>query len=180
MKFPVARIYEASAIIANIAFERDHDGAKCVFIGRVPQPELMSLAELDKELHDFQNQPVKDVAVFRNQILLSRFPWPIRWFLWWFGLNVSGLGRQWFFGTFAVSATAALGASSLHPLSPCTTILNYSPFADDHSLDVRLIYDHRVTDGAEIGRMLSELEAILLNEILAELRGEAAPFATAA
>jgi hypothetical protein len=170
LKFPVARIYDASAIIANIAFERDTNGTKSVHIGRVIQPEQLSLAEIDQVLREFQDRPINEIPQFRTQLLLSRMPWPVRWLVWWAGLNASGLYRQWFFGTYAVSVVAALGASSLHPLSPLTTILNYSPFDKNGALDVRLIYDHRVMDGAEVARMLAELDAILHTEILAELQ----------
>ncbi|MFL5329061.1 MAG: hypothetical protein ACJ8C4_09100 [Gemmataceae bacterium] len=170
MKSPFPRLYEHPFVIANIAFEREYRGDTCVFIGRVPLPQRLSLADLDRRISEFQTNPVRDIPEFRTHLFLSRWPWPVRRLVWWVGLNVSGLYRSWFYGTFAISVVAALGSSSLHPLSPLTTILNYSPFANDGSLDVRLVYDHRVFDGAMTARFLSELEQILCNEILAELR----------
>ena len=61
-------------------------------------------------------------------------------------------------------------AASLHPLSPITTVLNYGVIADDGSVNVRIIYDHRVFDGATVARALAEMERVLNCEILAELR----------
>jgi hypothetical protein len=37
-------------------------------------------------------------------------------------------------------------------------------------VDVRLVYDHRVLDGALIARALADLERVLHHEILVELR----------
>jgi hypothetical protein len=89
------------------------------------------------------------------------------------------LGRQRanYFGTFGVSVYSALGAESLHPLSPLTTTLNYGVFAPDGSADVRLVYDHRVTDGATVARALTRLEDVLNTALRAELLAAARPAA---
>ena len=78
------------------------------------------------------------------------------------------------FGTFALSVYSSLGAESLHPLSPLTTTLTYGPIGRDGRADVRLVYDHRVLDGATVARALARLEAALTGPVLGELR-EAAP-----
>ena len=46
-------------------------------------------------------------------------------------------------------------------MSLMTTTLNYGVIAEDGTVDVRLIYDHRVLDGATIARALGELETVL-------------------
>jgi hypothetical protein len=80
---------------------------------------------------------------------------------------------------------APFGASSLHVLSPLTTTLNYGTFLPDGSLDVRLVYDHRVLDGATVARALGHLEEVLHGPIADELAGvgsrapEGASWATA-
>ena len=86
----------------------------------------------------------------------------------WLGLNI-GRQRANYFGTFWVSAYSALGAESLHPLSPLTSTLNYGVFAADGSVDVRLVYDHRVTDGATVARALARLEEVLNTSLRQEL-----------
>ncbi|MEJ2378989.1 MAG: hypothetical protein P8Y71_27565, partial [Pseudolabrys sp.] len=75
-----------------------------------------------------------------------------------------------YFGTFAVSVYSALQAESLHPLSPITTLLNYGVMGTDGALDVRIIYDHRVMNGATVARALTLLEEILLGPVLVEVQ----------
>ncbi len=68
--------------------------------------------------------------------------WPLRYFVWNCILNVSGYLRAWSFGTFSVSVYSALGAESLHPLSPVPFVVNYGPIDENGEVDVRIIYDH--------------------------------------
>ena len=85
------------------------------------------------------------------------------------GLNLPGT-RPGKFGTFGLSVYSSLGAESLHPISPLTTTLNYGVIDRDGTVSVRLVYDHRVFDGATAARALGKLEEILKGPILAELR----------
>jgi hypothetical protein len=115
---------------------------------------------------------VNEVKSFRKALQFAGWPAVLRRPLWWLALNL-GRQRANFFGTFAVSVYSALGAESLHPISPCTTLLNYGVFRPSGTCDVRIIYDHRVMDGATIARALARLEAVLTTEIIAELQAEA-------
>src|SRR5207237_261412 len=63
------------------------------------------------------------------------------------------------FGTFGLTVYSSLGAESLHPVSPLTTTLTYGVIRPDGSADVRIVYDHRVLDGAAVARALARLEA---------------------
>ncbi len=83
---------------------------------------------------------------------------------------MSGRKRAHFLGTYGVSTYSGLGAASLHPLSPLTTALNYGVIDEAGGVDVRIIYDHRVLDGATVARALQDLDRVLQCEILAELR----------
>ncbi len=56
------------------------------------------------------------------------------------------------------------------PLSPLTTTLNYGVIAANGDVPVRLIYDHRVMDGATVARALARLADVLDGAILGELR----------
>jgi hypothetical protein len=169
MGFPRPHFYEHPVNIASIALERrwqDEDG---VFFAPVRSPEARSLRELDAVLRYFKEAPVESIASFRRTLTISRLPRPLRRFVWWFGLNVWGRKRAAYMGTFGVSVYAGLGAASLHPLSPLTTALNYGVIDRDGNIDVRLIYDHRVLDGATVARTLARMEQILHAEILSEL-----------
>lgn len=170
LSFPTPHLYEHPVGVASIAVERRVGDEEAVLFGHVTGAERHSLAELDRRLRAFKEQPVEKVGAFRHALRLSGWPRPLRRFVWWFGLNVSGRKRAHFLGTFGLSVYAGLGAASLHPLSPLTTTLNYGVIDADGGVDVRLIYDHRVMDGATVARALQDLERVLQCEIVAELR----------
>jgi len=50
-----------------------------------------------------------------------------------------------------------------------------APFAADGTLDARIMFDHRVMDGAVVARALGRFEEILNGPIAAELLSLGAP-----
>lgn len=168
VKFPWPHLYEYPVSVASIAVEREYAGERGVLFARIKDPAELPLVELGRIIKGLQQVPVDACKDFRRMLRLSRLPWPLRRWLWWLGLNI-GRQRGNYFGTFGVSVYSALGAESLHPLSPLTTTLNYGVLADDGSVDVRIVYDHRVLDGAMVARALQELEAKLSGDIRTEL-----------
>lgn len=170
LTFPRPHLYEHPLTVASVAVERLLGEEEAVLFAQVRQPETRPLRELDAELRRLKEQPVEAIGAFRRALRLSRLPGPLRRLVWWIGLNVWGAKRAHYLGTFGISVYAGLGAASLHPLSPLTTTLNYGVFEPDGTVDVRLIYDHRVLDGATVARALQEMETILHTDILTELR----------
>jgi hypothetical protein len=168
--FPWPHLYEHPISVASIAIERQIDDEDVVLFAPVRRPEGRGLMEIDAKLKRFKELPIEKVTQFKRALQITRLPWPVRRFVWWFGLNVWGRKKSHYMGTFGVSVYGSLGAASLHPLSPLTTTLNYGVIADDGSVDVRLVYDHRVLDGATVARALEDMERALKCEILAELR----------
>ena len=84
---------------------------------------------------------------------------------------MSGVKRSKRFGTFGLSSYGALGAEQIHPISPLTTTLTYGPIDPlTGRVIVKLIYDHRVLDGAYVARRLRDVEDVLNGPILDELR----------
>jgi len=162
-------LYEHPVNVASFSVERKYRGEDGVFLAQIPSPEKLSLRELDALVRWHKQAPIEEVPSFSRAMLLSRLPLPLRRFVWWMGLFSDGVVRSHFFGTFGISVVASLGAAGLHLLSPLTTTLNYGVFADDGSVDVRLVYDHRVLDGAPVARALAELEDVLHHEIRNEL-----------
>ncbi len=66
----------------------------------------------------------------------------------------------------------------MHPISPLTTTLTYGPIDPaTRQVVVKLIYDHRVLDGAYIARRLRDIEETLNGPILDELNGGPATMA---
>jgi hypothetical protein len=170
ISFPWGHIYEHPENVASFSLERKYGNEDAVFFARVARPEALSLFELDSLVRQHKAAPIESVDSYRHALLLSRLPRPLRRFVWWLGLATDGMYRAHFFGTFAISVVASLGAASLHILSPLTTTLNYSPFEANGEIDVRLTYDHRVLDGAAVARAIVALEEVLHTEILNELR----------
>jgi hypothetical protein len=168
--FPRPHLYEHATSVASVAVERRICQEDAVLFGHIKSPEKLSLLELDAQIRLWKEQPVEQIRSFRRALRISRWPWPFRRLIWWIGLNCIGRKRAHYFGTFGVSVYSGLGAASLHPLSPLTTTLNYGVIDTDGLVDVRIIYDHRVLDGATIARALEELERVLKCEILTELR----------
>src|SRR5207244_839398 len=127
-------------------------------IPTVPVQRVMNLARLRAARAGTLPRISWTILFTKAYALLAREVPVLRRWLWWAGLNVSGPRRAKYFGTFAVSVYSALGAESLHPITPLTTTLNYGLIAADGSVPVRIVYDHRLIDGATIARGLGRLE----------------------
>jgi hypothetical protein len=169
MSFPYAKLYEHPLSIASVAFQRDYQGEPAVFFGHFRQPETKSLVHLDAQLRHLREAPLEQLTLVQRALMVSRLPRPLRRLIWWLGLNLSGSKRARRLGTFGLSVYSSHGADSLHPLSPLTTTLNYGVIQEDGNVPVRIIYDHRVMDGATVARALALLEHTLNHEILGEL-----------
>jgi hypothetical protein len=174
LSFPWARLYEHGMNIASIAVERIFEGEPGVFFGHIHSPEELAIMELEKRLTHFKDDPIESVADFQSTMMITRLPKPIRRLAWWYVTHSRGYRKATWLGTFGVSVYSNLGAESLHPLSPLTTTLNYGVIQANGDVAVRIIYDHRVLDGAVVARVLARLEAVLNGDIRGELNELAA------
>jgi len=165
---PWPHLREYPTTVASIAVERDYDNEPCVFFGRISDPWRLPLRDVHARVRQFAEAPLDSVRPFRKMLSFARWPRPVRRALLWLGLNLPRT-RPGQFGTFGLSVYSSLGAESLHPLSPLTTTLNYGVIEPDGTVCVRLIYDHRVLDGATAARALCKLEDVLNGPILNEL-----------
>jgi pyruvate/2-oxoglutarate dehydrogenase complex dihydrolipoamide acyltransferase (E2) component len=170
LEFPWARLYEHPWMNCALAIERTYQGEEGVFVGIFRAPEQQSLEELQQAVTWYKNETLEKVGFYRMALRFSRAPAPLRRLLWWSALNCSGIKRCKRFGTFGLSSYGALGAEQIHPISPLTTTLTYGPIDPATGrVVVKLIYDHRVLDGAYIARRLRDLEHVLKGPILDEL-----------
>ena len=169
VKLPWPHLYEYPSSIASLAYEREHGSERVVLLDRIKRPESRSLDQLARKIRASQSRPVMQVKEFRRALGMARAPGPIRRFLMWLGLNI-GRQRPNYFGTFQLSVYSGLGAESFNPLTPLTTLLNYGRIDEHGSVDVRVHYDHRVMDGANVARALERLEVIMNTEVVDELR----------
>ncbi|HEX2216315.1 MAG TPA: hypothetical protein VHG27_06440 [Xanthobacteraceae bacterium] len=174
VKLPWPHLYEYPESVAAVAQERDHDGEKAVLQTGIKAPDRRSIPELTGLIREARTTPLMEVKEFRRALKLAAAPAPIRRLLMWLGLNI-GRQRANRFGTFHLSAYSALGAESLNPLSPLTTLVNYGPIDADGYVNVRILYDHRVMDGATVARALERFEAILNGPITAEIAALGGP-----
>jgi hypothetical protein len=170
LEFPWSRIYEHPWMNCALAIERSYRGEHGVFVGLFRAPEQQTIGQLQEALSWYKHQPLEKVGVYRLALRVSRAPTVVRRLLWWSTLNLSGFKRAKRFGTFGLTSYGALGAESLHPISPLTTTLTFGPIAPSGDVTIKLIYDHRVLDGAYIARRLRDIETILNTDILNELR----------
>jgi hypothetical protein len=168
VKLPWPHLYEYPRSNAAIVIERDYHGEPGLFSIAIKDPANQSLRQIGHQLDHAYSVPVEAIRDIRRVLRVARLPRLLRRALWWICLNW-GRQRGNFFGTFGVSVYSALKAESLHPLSPLTTLLNYGVMDDDGVLDVRIIYDHRVMDGATVARALARLEEILNTSIRDEV-----------
>jgi hypothetical protein len=173
IKYPQPRLYEHPFTVASVAVERTFKGEPAVFFAQIREVEYASLRFIDGFLKRIKTEPVESNALFRRAIRLAKLPSGLRRLIWWLSLNWSGEKRAKRMGTMGLSVYAGLGASSLHPLSPLSYVLNYGVMDDTGKIAVRIIYDHRVVDGAMIARALATMEQIMLNDIQNELLREA-------
>jgi hypothetical protein len=171
LKFPWPRLYEHPHTVATLNVERRLPGEDIVLYCLIRSPENRSVAAIDALVRHHKEAPVQTLRSYQRSVALSRIPWPMRHWFWWGSLNVFGRRRCHNFGTFGISSVAAQGAGLLHLIPVLTSTLHYGLFDAAHCLDVRLSWDHRVMDGGTVGRVLSDLEAVLNREIVQELAG---------
>ena len=172
VSLPWPHLYEYPTSVASVAVEREYAGERAVFFGRLAGPGERSVAEVEALVRELVETPVEGVKMFRKMLRFARLPRPARRFLLWLGLNLRRT-RPALFGTFGLSVYSSLGAESLHPLSPLTTTLTYGVIGGDGAVDVRVVYDHRVMDGATVARALALVEDELTGPVCAELRAMA-------
>jgi len=171
IKLPWPTLYEYPLSNASIIIERDYQGELGLFSILIKDPAARPLRDIGEILHHAATAPIDAIKDFQRSMRFAALPRPLRRLLWWVGLNF-GRQRSNFFGTFAVSVYSGLNAESLHPLTPLTTTLNYGVIDGEGKVTVRVIYDHRVVNGATVARALARLEEILNTSLVEEIRSQ--------
>jgi len=175
---PWPHFYELPFSIGMVAISRNEAGEQCVLPQRVRGAEDLTLAEIDAQIRHAMTAPVSKVPMFRRLLGVTRLPRPLRRLLW---SACFAIGRQRanFCGNFGLTSVAAIGPGNLDALSPGPYVISYGALAADHSIEVVIRWDHRVTDAAMIARALSRMEQVLNGDIAAELRAGQRPVAKA-
>jgi hypothetical protein len=169
VRLPWPHLYEYPASVATVAVERAFGSELGVCFAQISNPAALTLEEIGRVIRATKQLEFEQTRTFQRLIWVARFPKPIRRALWWIALNI-GRHRANYFGTFGLSTVSSLGADLLEPRSPLTTLITYGVMSDDGRVTVRVIFDHRVLDGATAARALKRLEETLHGPIANELR----------
>ena len=170
ISWPYPYLYEHPHSTCAVAVERDWDGEKVVLKGLIRAPESATLAKIHNSLRHFQTAAVRSVSDFRSTLRFGSLPRWLQRLVLWNKLDTSGVRRVKYFGTFGMSNYGMLGAESLHPLGPQTTVMTLSPIRPNGDMNVKLVYDHRVLDGSFVARCLARLNEVLQDAIPAEIQ----------
>src|SRR4051795_3153435 len=174
LKWPWPHFYELPRSVGMVAIARKEDGEDCVLPQKVSAADELPLAEVDALIRHAKTAPVDQVPAFRKILRTTRLPLPLRRLVWMTGLNF-GRQRANYFGTFGITSVAAFGPGELHALSPGPFIVSYGAVAANHTIEVVIRWDHRVTDAALIAQTLTRLEQVLNTAIAAELLAQRQP-----
>jgi hypothetical protein len=142
-----------------------------VFFARIVAPESLPLCSLQEQIDNFKDAPVESIPSFMRQLRFSRLPLLVRRPAWWYALNISGARRVHRFGTFGMTSVSAMGAVAVQPKCITTSTLTFGPVDAFGDVDVRIVFDHRVFDGAAVANILARLKTVLTTTITDELRG---------
>lgn len=167
--WPWPHFYELPRCAAMVAIARVEDGEECVLAERVLGADDMPLAAIDAQLRRAKRAPLDQIGSFRRIRRLSGVPQPLRRLGWW----LAGCTGRWHatnFGNYGVTSAAAAGGGELHAIGPGPFVLSYGLVQADHTIDMVLRWDHRVTDAAPVAKAMTRLEQVLNGEISAELR----------
>lgn len=166
--FPWPRFHQSPYSVVSIAVNRQQAETDRLFFGRIYWPEDKSLFEIQAELDRFKQGDVNQV--FRQQVLSSRVPSPLRRIGWWCRQNFSLKKRARRTGTGGLSTLASAGV--LNRLHPCmlTSSLSYGPMDDTGRMWVTLQCDHRLIDGIAAARAINAMHDILCGVVCDELR----------
>lgn len=169
-RYPVPFFHDYPRSAAVIAVEREIDGESVVCPLIVPDPAALSLAALSDTIRRAKTADVFTAPEFARIRRVVRLPWPLRPLALRLGYLLPQ-ARFDYYGTFGVTTVASDGAALLNLVSPLPTVLSYGPFADDGTIDVRVMFDHRIVDAVPVARALQRLEAALNGAIAAEVAG---------
>ena len=166
-RWPFATLYQHPSSIGVVTVQREFQGERWLFWGRIATPESLSLVEIQQQIDEYRTGSVPEL--FRKELQLVRLPTPIRRMIWAWNINLSRRKRMKRLGTFFLSTLAGQGVEIQIPPSIHTACLTYGPLNKLGICKVTLAYDHRVMDGSLVADCLSRLETILSETLGGEL-----------
>jgi hypothetical protein len=170
MKWPWPHLHEYGESTVFVSHECKIDGETGVLPLRFRKPDGILLRQLSDMIRHAANAPIEDSKFYRTLIALMRLPLLVRRFLLTLCLNIPRMRRH-AFGTCHISSIARWQSEFGATLTPLPYLLmTYGPADSEGKVQVELILDHRIFDGAVASRALSRLDQVLNSVILEELR----------
>ncbi|MCP4175767.1 MAG: hypothetical protein GY758_33900, partial [Fuerstiella sp.] len=166
-RWPVAHLYQHPQSVGALAVQRQYRGEPWLFWAQIPEPESLSLAEIQRRIDEFQTGDVR--KLFRKQLKLAQLPTPARRLIWAWNLHAEKSRRACRLGTFFLSSLSGQGTEIQIPPSIHTGCLTYGPVDCSGDVRVTLAYDHRVMDGDCVARCLARLESTLCETLRLEV-----------
>jgi hypothetical protein len=170
MPLPWSHFYLHPNAVASVVVEREWRGEKAIFVDQVQRPEEKSLAEIDREVRGMKQRPVESVGGFRRMIRITRLPLPIRRLMWHLAYSCSGRMRAKYLGTFSINSIVARRTEFMQSVTPITLSVIYGVVEPNGDMPLQFLVDHRVIDGMATRRVALDLQSVLNNEIVMELR----------
>lgn len=165
LMFP--KIYQYHETAGSIAMERQIDGETFVVYLKIEHPQQKSLLEIDQMIKKSKDCSPEEIPSFRRFLKINRFPFFIRRFLWWAGLNIYSY-RLRYFGTFGLTGIGQ-GVRSLQVKSPMSVNFVFDMSQTDVNPLVRLFWDHRIFDGVIVIRIMERLQYYLNHDLVTEI-----------
>lgn len=170
IRWPWGHFYDHPHSVCAMVFERELDGEMVLLAKRFRAPEEMSLETIDRHLHYYKDAPLEKVGDFRRLLRAGSVPLVLRRLAAWAHLHVSGCFRSRHLGTFMMSSIGSLGTKPINPPAILSSCMSLGPISPTGQMELILTFDHRVTDGRPIALAMNELDRVLHEEILDEIR----------
>ena len=170
LPFPWPRLYVHPFSVVALPVEREWRNSHAVFFDTLKQPEPMSLRRhIDPWFNGLKNGPIEGYGAFRHIIRISKLPLPLRRMLWSIPAQWSGRLRSKYFGNFAINSLAQTRLAVVQVVTPGSWVFYLGRVNANGTMRVQIFWDHRIADGVVVQRIVSDVENIINNDIVAEL-----------
>lgn len=170
LTLPRPHIYEHPCSIVTVVMEREWRGETCLFFDQIIAPETKPIIEIDATIGGLRRNRIESIGGYRRLIRFSKLPVFLRRPAWWVGLRCSGYLHARYFGTFSVNTIGLPRAGVVQTTTPLTLSITHMPLEPPGQIRICAAFDHRVIDGMVVGRALGEVEAIINDRLVPELR----------
>lgn len=175
LSFPWPHLYEHPHSVASVVSEREWRGELGVFFDQIIAPETKPLVEIDRIINHLARARIESIGGYRRLIRFAKLPRPVRRIVWWICQRTLGGAHARYFGTFAMNALVVRYTGVAQTMTPITMAMTHLPLEPPGRIRLYGVFDHRVFDGMMACRVLGEVETVVNQEIVAELRSLARP-----